>query len=264
MDSRGVGQTIQPDVVSASAGTGRDAVGSTVGSGEAPGSPGETGQESEDLSRLWYALEQAAAAQAKEPSAKVRGDKWVRCRFLLSSSEYAHLREAVQVALEVMAIEGCDLPAADDARFALGLNRVCVEWLSEGRFWLSQAYARALDTKHDVEERMGKLAALSRDDWRCRICGHTYAGESNGIMVGVHHIIPRSYFPSQSDRIPRPGRIHHTRNLISLCSKCHELCHRNWREAAVGLFGLLGDDEMVRVFRRAGYGESSSDGGGPP
>ena len=151
-------------------------------------------------------------------------------------------------------MDGVAVPSHKGARERLAHNFIWTEFMTETRYWLTEFYMKAFDNVHDAEERMGKLDALRRDEYRCRKCGHTHAN-SREIMVGVHHIIPKGYFGGPREKIQRPKKIHSTRNLISLCSKCHEGVHADWREAAVELFGILKDEAMVKVFRRAGYGK---------
>jgi len=184
-----------------------------------------------------------------------RKDNWVELKLRLTGGEYGLLREAEQVALEIMAMEGIRLPQSAQTRRRLALHRMTVEYLTEARWWLSEYLSRMSDYRMDALERMGKLEALRRDEYRCRLCGHTYAN-SEQISVQVHHIIPKGH-PGDA-QIKRPRDIHLPRNLISLCSRCHELAHRNWREAAVMFFRILHDKPMVELFEKHGYGAGAA------
>ena len=164
------------------------------------------------------------------------------------------MREAQALAIEKLAMDGVTLPNHPNARERLAHNFIWVEFVTETRYLLTEFYTRAFSNVHENEERMGKLEALRRDEFRCRKCGHTRA---NAGMVGVHHIIPKGYFGGPREKIPRPKKIHSTRNLISLCAECHSAVHADWREAAVELFAILKDEKMVQPFRRAGYGKQT-------
>jgi len=253
-----LGEAVQPEVVPDGAGAGwdRDEPGN--------GPPGiyasyprdriGVGADPACISDIRDDFAQQGAREASAEEARARKDNWVELRLRLTATEYGELREAEHIALELMAMEGVRLPKSAQMRRRLAFHRMAVDFLTESRWWLTQYLARMIDARMDSLERIGKLEALRRDQYRCRICGHTYAN-SEEISVGVHHIIPKGH--AGDDRIKRPKEIHAVRNLIALCSKCHEQCHQNWREAAVMCFGILGDTEMVEILKKAGYGEGA-------
>ena len=98
-------------------------------------------------------------------------------------------------------------------------------WMKEN--WREEGHPRwkgGINLYYDVtskEWRNKRLEILSRDKFTCQYCGKKL-DECDNLLFDIHHIIP--YRLSQSNN---------SRNLITLCRKCHlSIVEPNWREFA--------------------------------
>lgn len=67
-----------------------------------------------------------------------------------------------------------------------------------------------------------RQAVLRRDDYLCRECKRYGVGAE---AREVHHILPAEECTGRYARL-----LYDSRNLISLCSRCHGMMHVRWRK----------------------------------
>jgi len=136
-----------------------------------------------------------------------------------------------EVAKVIMLAETCAveiLKLTDMLATSIPARRVDVTELIYSEFLLTnrRSYLDAWKALSDEDSYIWtqKLAALERDDWRCRMCGHTRANKGPGAL-NAHHVIPKSYHGPE-----RPTDIDNVSNLATLCAECHARVHATgWR-----------------------------------
>ena len=100
-----------------------------------------------------------------------------------------------------------------------------------------------------VQDRYERIDAARRDHWQCLLCQHS---QCNAGGTELHHIIPRSEFGPMWDAVKEIiGSKHSSRNLATLCAKCHGQITNpqteawKWRNQAPTLYGLIGEPELA-------------------